>query len=217
MKLTRWLTDFVLTAILAAHVCTLRAEEPSPSPSPASSDAEEDTTKEVSSPSPDGRFAFLFSRGEYEQSIDLVDAKTEKILQHIADHDFSSVSYSVLWAPDSKRFALMTRMGHPNQGVDVYLRNGNKFQEIKLPELTVEIPKKILAGKEHPHVVMNHWQQAEKWNKDGSLLLTIDNMVDGASHTARALRTVLLGFDRYGNAKIHNSTVKYESRNSDEE
>ena len=141
--------------IHAAAACTLRAEEPSASPSPASSEAEEETTKEVGSPSPDGKFAFLIDRGEYEQSIDLVDAKTEKVLQHVADDDMSSVSYKVFWAPDSKRFALMTRAGHPNQGVTVYFRKGDKFEEIKIPELTVNIPKKILAGKKHPHVATN--------------------------------------------------------------
>jgi hypothetical protein len=217
VKLTRWLAVFVLTAILLADACALRAQEASASPSPGSGDAEEDTTKEVSSPSPDGKFAFLIGRGEYEQSIDLVDAKTEKVLQHIGDEDMSSASYTVLWAPDSKRFALMTRMGHPNQGVTVYFRKGNKFQEIKIPDLTVEIPKKILAGKKHPHVAANNWEQAKKWNKDGSLLVTIYNTVDGVDHTASAERTVLLGFDQSGKAKILKSTVKYESRNDGEE
>jgi hypothetical protein len=59
----------------------------------------------------------------------------------------------------------------------------------------------------------NNWQEAEKWKKDGSLLLTIDNTVDGDSHTAGATRTVLLGFDKSGKARIVKSTVKYDSRN----
>ena len=61
-----------------------------------------------------------------------------------------------------------------------------------------------------------NWEEAEKWNKDGSLLVTIDNTVDGAGHTASAVRTVLLGFDQSGKAKILKSSVKYESRNDDE-
>jgi hypothetical protein len=125
----------------------------------------------------------------------------------------SSVNYRVLWAPDSKRFALMTRMGHPNQDVTVYFQKGDKFQEIGIPELTVDIPKKVLAGKEHPHLAANNWQSAKKWNKDGPLRLTIDNTVDGAGHTAGALRTVLLGFDKSGKPRILKSTVKYESSN----
>jgi hypothetical protein len=143
-------------------VYTVRADEPTASSAPSISDTEDDTTKEVGSPSPDGKFAFLIGHGEYQQTIDLIDEKTEKVLQHIADDDMSSVSYKVLWAQDSKRFALMTRAGHPNQDVTVYFLKGDKFQEIKIPELTVEIPKKIRAGKQHPHVATNNWQEAEK-------------------------------------------------------
>jgi hypothetical protein len=44
---------------------------------------------------------------------------------------------------------------------------------------------------QHPHVAKNNWQTAQKWNKDGSLLVTIDNTIDGAGHTASAIRTVL--------------------------
>jgi hypothetical protein len=213
VKLTSWFAVCVLGAIFATIVYTVSAEEPTASPIPSVSDTEDDTTKEVDFPSPDGKFAFLIDHGEYQQRIDLIDKKTEKVLQHIADDDMSSVSYKVLWAPDSKRFALMTRAGHPNQDVMVYLLKGDKFQEIKIPDLTVEIPARIRAGKQHPHVAANNWQEAEKWNKDGSLLLTIENTIDGAGHTASATRTVLLGFDKSGKPKILKSTVKYESSN----
>jgi hypothetical protein len=211
VKLTSWFTVCVLGAIFATIVHTVSAEEPTASPTPSVSDTEEDTTKEVDFPSPDEKFAFLIGHGEDQQTIGLIDKKTEKVLQHIDDLDMSSVTYRVLWAPDSKRFALMTRAGHPNQDVMVYLLRGDKFQKIKIPELTAEIPAKIRAGKEHPHVAANNWQEAEKWNKNGSLLLTIENTIDGAGHTASAKRTVLLGFDKSGKSRILKSTVKYES------
>ena len=213
VKVTSWFAVCVLGTIFATIVYTDSAAEPTASPTPSVSGTEDDTTKEVDFPSPDGKFAFLLGHGEYQQSIDLIDKKTEKVVQHIAGEDMSSVNYRVLWAPDSKRFALMTRMGHPNQDVTVYFEKGDKFQEIGIPELTVDIPEKLLAGKEHPHVAANNWQSAKKWNKDGSLLLTIDNTVDGAGHTAGAMRTVLLGFDKSGKSKILKSTVKYESSN----
>ena len=130
VKLTSWFAVCVLGTIFAAIVYTVRAEEPTASPAPSVNDTEDDTTKEVGSPSPDGKFAFLIGHGEYQQTIDLIDEKTEKVLQHIADDDMSSVSYKVLWAQDSKRFALMTRAGHPNQDVTVYFLKGDKFQEI---------------------------------------------------------------------------------------
>jgi len=217
VKLIGWFAVCILAAIFATIVYTAGAEEPTASPTPSVSDTEGDTTKEVDFPSLDGKFAFLIGHGEYQQSIDLIDKKTEKIVQHIADEDMSSVNYRVLWAPDSKRFALMTRAGHPNQDVTVYFQKGDKFEEIGIPELTVDIPKKVLAGKEHPHVAGNNWQSAKKWNKDGSLLLTIDTAVDGAGHSASATRTVLLGFDKSGKPKILKSTVKYESRNDAED
>jgi len=218
VKLTTWLAVCVLAASLAAVVYTVRADEPSPSPTPSVSDTEEDETSENAGlASPDGKFSFLIDYGEDQKKIDLIDKKTEKVLQRIADDELSSVTYKVLWAPDSKRFALMTRTGHPNQDVRVYFLKGDKFQDIKIPDLTVEIPKKVLAGKEHPHVATNNWQVAKQWNKDGSLVLTIDNTIDGAGHTARALRTVQLGFNTSGKAKILKSTVKYESSNDAED
>jgi hypothetical protein len=204
---------------------SIRAQEPGASPTPAtngsaaanpSADEEEEMTKEVDFASPDGKFAFLLGHDEFEHTIDLIDKKTSKVLQHIDDQDMSSVNYKVLWAPDSKRFALMTRLGHPNQGVTLYFQKGDKFQEIKMPELTAEIPAKIRAGKKHPHVAANDWQTAEKWNKDGSLVVTIDNTIDGDGHTASATRTVLLGFDKSGKVKILKSTVNYESRDDNE-
>jgi hypothetical protein len=69
---------------------------------------------------------------------------------------------------------------------------------------------------QHPHVAKNNWQTAQKWNKDGSLLVTIDNTIDGAGHTASAIRTVLLGFDKSGKGQILKSTVKYDSTNDNE-
>jgi hypothetical protein len=219
---------FSAVIISATLVCSLKAQETRNSPAPSVSATQErttaqgptaektpteDATKEINFVSPDEKFAFLIGRGEDEQTIDLIDKRTKKVLQHIDDSDMVSVSYSVLWAPDSKRFALMTRAGHPNQDVRVYFLKGDRFKQIQIPELEVEIPARIKAGKEHPHVAANNWQEAEKWNKDGSLLLTIDNTIDGAGHTASATRTVLLGFDKSDTPRILKSTVKYESRN----
>jgi hypothetical protein len=75
-------------AVLAAATSTIHAEEPSASPTataePSVSESEEDeTTKVIDSPSPDGKYAFLYGNGEDEKTIDLIDKKTEKILQHI--------------------------------------------------------------------------------------------------------------------------------------
>ena len=211
MTASRFLLIAGFATILATIGWPIRAQEATPSPAPSTSSNEEDTTEQINFASPNGKFAFLLGGDEYEHTIDLIDKKTEKVVQHIDDQDMSSASYSVIWAPDSKRFALMTRMGHPNEYVTLYFQKGDKFREIKIPALSAEIPAKIRAGKKHPHVAANNWQTAEKWNKDGSLVVTIDNTIDGDGHTASATRTVLLGFDKSGKVKILKSTVNYES------
>jgi hypothetical protein len=86
MKLTSWFAVCVMGAIFATILSTARAEEPTASPAPSVGDTEEDTTKEGSSPSPDGQFAFLIGHGEYEQTIDLVDKKTEKVPDVTTDY-----------------------------------------------------------------------------------------------------------------------------------
>lgn len=216
MTTRRSVASFALTAVLIALAPEGIAQDTTPSPSPSPAETERnDATKTIAYPSTDGKFAFLISRDDL-RTIDLIDRKTEKALQRIDENDMGSIHYSVLWAPNSKGFALMTRAGHPNQDVRVYSLREGKFQEIKLPELTVEIPEKIEAGKEHPHVAANNWQEAEEWKKDGTLVVTIDNTIDGAGHTASATRTVLLGFDKSDKARILKSTVEYESRNDDE-
>jgi hypothetical protein len=47
--------------------------------------------------------------------------------------------------------------------------------------------------------------------EDGSLVVTIDTMIDGDGSSITATRTVLLGFDRVGKARIVKSTIKYET------
>jgi len=165
-------------------------------------------------PSPDGKFAFLTTRGEDENTIDLIDKQSGKKLQRIDASDMSSVSWHSLWAPDSKRFALMTKVGHPNQGVDVYFRSGEEFRKIELPELPeAAIPDKLKHGKSFPHWANLNWQEAEKWERDGSLVVTIVSMIDGESGSITATRTVVLGFDQAGKARIVKSTaIKYKTR-----
>ena len=56
-----------------------------------------------------------------------------------------------------------------------------------------------------------NWQEASAWRKDGSLVVTVDTMLDGAGYSVEATRTVLLGFDAEGKARIVKSTIKYEA------
>src|SRR5665811_1402421 len=62
-------------------------------------------------PSPDGTFAFRTIYGEDMHSIDLIDRTSGRQLQRIGEEDSDRTYWHPLWAPDSKRFALMTRLG----------------------------------------------------------------------------------------------------------
>jgi len=166
----------------------------------------------VAWPSPDGTLAFRASYGEDLRSIDLIDKTSGKKLQRIDETDSSQTMWHVLWAPDSAHFALMTRLGHPAQGVDVYARSGEAFQAVELPDLPeANIPEKLKHGKKFPHFANLNWQEAEAWKKDGSLVVTIVTMIDGAGPSITATRTVVLGFDRAGKARIVKSSIEYEA------
>jgi hypothetical protein len=162
-------------------------------------------------PSPDSKFAFRTFYADEPHTIDLIDMKSGEKLQRIDDQDSSLAQWHVLWAPDSNRFALMTRLGHPIQGVDVFFRNGTAFRKIELPELHADIPERFERGKKFNHVANSNWQEATAWKKDGSLVMSITSMDDGESGSVTAERTVLLGFDRSGKVKVLRSTIKYET------
>ena len=73
------------------------------------------------------------------------------------------------------------------------------------------IPEKLKQGKNFPHVANMNWETAKQWKKDGSLVVTIDTVIDGAGSSIEATRTVVLTFDRAGKAKIVKSTIRYET------
>jgi hypothetical protein len=186
---------------LAPFAATVRALEPAAA-----------LNEDVDWPSPDGKFAFLASNVEDGRILELIDRTSGKKFR-IGDEDSDRASWHVLWAPDSNRFALMTRLGHPIQGVDVYFRSGETFGKIELPTLPdADIPEKLKHGKKFPHVAGLNWQEAKEWKKDGSLVVTIDTMIDGGgSGSITATRTVLVGFDRAGKARIMKSTIRYKT------
>ncbi|MBR0794417.1 hypothetical protein JQ615_03340 [Bradyrhizobium jicamae] len=193
---------------LVAPMTTVWAEEPVASPGSSAGD----TKGSIDWPSKDGKFAFLSTHSEDLNTIDLIDQKSRKKLQRIAEDDSSQTGWHVLWAPDSNRFALMTRLGHPIQGVDVYFRTGDRFRKIDLPDLPeANIPERLKHGHKFPHFANMNWQEAEEWKKDGSLVVTIVTMIDGAGHTITATRKVVVSFDRAGKATIGKSRIKYET------
>lgn len=177
--------------------------------------AEEDGAKKKNeAPSPDGRFAFRYKGESDDQSYVLIDRKSGKVLQRVAKADpdigpSARFQMEVLWKPDSERFALTGTFWKRGSEVLVFVRDGAAFRQVKLPELLAEIPEKVMAGKEYPHVVELNSQSAKRWLKDGSLEVEIETAQDGNGSTIQANRTVILGFGKDGTAKILKSTTKY--------
>ena len=197
---------------LVASTAMVHAEGPAAPPAVSTNASAGDTKGDIDWPSPDGKFAFRTVHGEDLNTIDLIDRTSQKKLQRIGEDDSSRTDWHSVWAPDSRRFALMTRLGHPIQGVDVYVRTGETFQKIDLPDLPeANIPERLKHGKKFPHFAGMNWQEAKEWKKDGSLVVTITTMIDGDGSTITATRTVVLGFDRAAKAKIVRSTIKYET------
>jgi hypothetical protein len=179
-------------------------------------DTEEGTKKTIEAPSPDGQFAFRYTAesDSEKQTYDLIDEGSRKVLMSVAESDpdlgpSARFNMEVLWRPDSKAFALTATLWKRGSYVEVYVRNGSTFREIELPELVADIPEKVKGGKSFPHVTELNSQSAKRWQKDGSLVVEIENIVDGNEGSVTATRTVVLGFDRSDKAKVLKSATKF--------
>jgi len=177
-------------------------------------DAETDTA--VEAPSPDGRFAFLATHRPDQRTFDLIEKGSGKVLLRVAEseEDSNELSVNVLWAADSSRFAA-TEAFHNRRMNDiaVYLRDGDTFRPIELPDLPeATLPDKLGSDSEHFwHVNVMDWKTPERWLKNGSLVVEMETTLDGNDNFATATRTVVLGFDRAGTAKILKSTQEVTS------
>lgn len=175
------------------------------------------TKKNSEARSPDGQFAFR-STGNSDtekRTYDLIDTASGKTLMTVARQDAdpdpsARFSMKVLWRPDSKAFALAANLWKRGSEVHVYSRDRSAFHEIKVPELTVDIADKVKDGKTFSHISELNSQSPKRWQKDGSLVVEIETMVDGDNRTLTAKRTVVLGFNQPGKASILKSTTKYD-------
>jgi hypothetical protein len=179
-------------------------------------EAEGETEKTIEAPSPDGKFAFLHTVGAEHKTFDLIEKKSGKVLLRVVDSDDgigNRLSADVLWAPDSKRFAITYMIVRLGTGVSVYFRTGDTFREIKLPELEADIPDRLTRGKKFGHIAALNSTSAVRWQKDGSLEVEVVYMIDGESGSITATRTVVLGFDRSAKARIRKSTIEFKTEN----
>jgi hypothetical protein len=197
----------IVSLIFVSRVDLLRAEET------------EDTPKKTPEfPSPDGRFAFRYGGSASEdekQTYELIEKASGKVVKTVATSDPDlgpSARFNmeqVLWRPDSKAFALTALLWKRGTSVFVFVREGATFREIKLPELAVVIPPSAKKGKDFPHVNQLDSETAKAWQKDGSLLVGIETIVDGEGGTLTGTRTVVLGFAGSAKARILKSTIKF--------
>src|SRR5215470_18043949 len=180
-------------------------------------EAEEETKKAIEAPSPDGQFAFRYT-GESDsekQTYDLIDKRSGKVLMSVAESDPDlgpSARFhikGVLWRPDSKAFAVTATLWKRGSSVSVFVRDGSSFREIELPPLAAEVPQKAKRGMDLQHVAELDSQSAIRWEKDGSLLVQIETVVDGNEGSVTATRAVVLALDRSDKAKVRKSTIKF--------
>jgi len=181
-------------------------------------DADETPKKTIEFPSPDGRFAFRYSGSKSEDEIQtyvLIEKASGKVVKTVAKSDpdlgpsARFAMEAVLWRPDSKSFALTAFLWKRGTSLFVFMRDGSTFREIKLPDLSIDIPETAKKGKNFPHVAGLDSESAKRWEKDGSLLVEIETVVDGEGSTLTATRTVILGFNHFDKAKILKSTIKF--------
>jgi tetratricopeptide (TPR) repeat protein len=224
MTVTRLRTRLILFPILLNWLHPICGEE-----------TEKSSDNRIEAPSPDGKFAFRYTKEAKsesdldsdsnlgKQTYDLIDKRSGKVLASVAESDPDlgpSARFDiegVLWRADSKAFALTAMLWKPGSSVSVFIRNGSAFREIELPDLLADVPQKVKRGKSFPHVNESNSQSAIRWQKDGSLVVEIETMVDGNDGSITATRTVALGFDRPGKARILNSSIKFETPETDPE
>jgi hypothetical protein len=218
MKVTRLQTGLILFPILLSWFHPICGQE-----------TEEDSKDGIEAPSPDGKSAFRYtkeaeSKSEADsdsnlgkQTYDLIDKESGKVLASVAESDPESGPSArfgiegVLWRADSKAFALTAMLWKRGSSVSVFVRDGSAFREIKLPHLTADVPLKVKRGKSFPHVNESNSQSAIRWQKDGSLVVEIETILDGNDEdlSITANRTVVLAFDRSDKAKVLKSTIKF--------
>ncbi|MGC1322562.1 MAG: hypothetical protein WA849_10285 [Candidatus Udaeobacter sp.] len=179
-------------------------------------ETEEGAKSTIEAPSPDGKFAFRYAgdSDSDEHTYDLIEKQSGKVLKSVAESEPDSgpsarFNMKVLWRQDSKAFVLTATLWKRGSYVAVFVRDGSTFREIEVPELVADIPEKVKGGKSFEHVAELNSQSVKRWQKDGSLVVEIENMIDGNSGSITATRTVVLGFDQSDKAKVLKSTIKF--------
>jgi hypothetical protein len=170
----------------------------------------------IEAPSPDGQFAFRYtgSSDDEPKTFDLIEKASGKVVQTIAEAasdpgPSERFNMEVLWRADSNAFAVTGTLWKRGSFVEVFMREGATFREIKVPELLADIPDKIMGGKSYHKVGQSNSVSAKRWQKDGSLVVQIETTLNGDDGSLTATRTVVLGFDRSDKARVLKSSIKF--------
>lgn len=121
----------------------------------------------VTSKSPDGKFALHVNRGEaqpFPQSAEIVDAKTRKVILEFGKDKIFDPEAKLVWSSDSKWVAYFTRTKDYEDDVAtrIFVRNGDAFEEIKMPDIA---PPKLPNGaspsdEQHVRIIPSRWTQS---------------------------------------------------------
>jgi hypothetical protein len=143
-------------------------------------DTEEGTKKTIEAPSPDGQFAFRYTQ----------------------ESDSEKQTYDLI-AEGSRKVLMSVAESNPDLGPSARFNMGVLWRpDSKAFALTATLWKRGSVNE------LNS-QSAMRWQKDGSLVVEIENIVDGDEGSVTATRTVVLGFDRSDKAKVLKSTTKF--------
>lgn len=185
--------------------------------------ADDEDAPHVGDPSPNGRFAFLRSRqlveGESQKSCGLIEKTTGKVLLRVAESDVGGNRFdvSVQWSPDSTRFALFTSYNHFGSELSVFLRTGNTFRKLKLPDISEpDVPERLKRGHEWKETNIGD-TSSDGWQKDGTLPVRVVGFLHAINSKRVILseRRVVLGISKAGKVTILKS--KQQVRKGDED
>ena len=165
-------------------------------------------------PSPDGQYAFREFFDQARIALDLVEKSSGKPICHVLDSSDNGprLQGDVLWAPDSRSFALSSSEARLSWSVGVFVRKDGAFREVELPSLAdPEIPAKYEKDDR-----LHHWSaigvwKPVRWQKDGSLEIHGETTRDGNGNWVTSECTAILAPDRLEKWRLVRSKNKVTS------
>jgi hypothetical protein len=199
------------TSIFVAFTLSSFATEPAP---PVEEAADKIDTEFRS---PDGRFGLLITHdpeGKRENDkVALIELSTKRVLALLSDPEaMEDPSRARLdWSPDSKRVAAFTGGRHEG-GTRIFIRDGDGFAEVKLPDLpelpdkpSAKVAKKSKGG--FPTVKTNYRLAFVRWLESG-VVLDLSNHYNGPSGSLSWKINITLEIDQNRRAKLKNAVKK---------